>query len=200
MLGYANAKPQTTQLARLKLCIFVVLVFCCFCTPKLCRAENYASSVKTAAVELQNQSYYLQAELNFNLSPSAKQALMNGIPLHWDIAIALKQQRTLIWDSLLLYHRLRYQIRYYALLNVFRVKAEHNGQINNFASLTAAMNSIAQIHGLKLLEVEAMPATHHYQLTIQINFDREALPIPLRATSYFDEQWALSSERYNLPL
>lgn len=200
MLGYANTKHAVRKRPGLIICCTGVLLFWGFAKASVCQAENYASSVKTATVELQNQSYYLQAELNFNLSPSAKKALMNGIPLYWDIAIALRQQRTLLWDSLLLYHRLRYQIRYYALLNVFRVKAEHNGQINNFASLNAAINSIAQIHGLKLLELEAMPATHHYQLAIQINFDREALPIPLRASSYFDEQWALSSERYNLPL
>ena len=30
-------------------------------------------------------------------------------------------------------------------------------------------------------------------MLIRVGFEREALPIPLRPTSYFDPQWALSS-------
>ncbi|MCK5122068.1 MAG: DUF4390 domain-containing protein, partial [Methylococcales bacterium] len=39
-----------------------------------------------------------------------------------------------------------------------------------------------------------------YYVAIKVEFSREALPVPLRPLSYFDSQWALSSDWALWPL
>lgn len=195
MLAYKNSELNQQQ-PRLSgwqiglVCLWLSLV------PLSLRAESSNAAVKAADIELRQGAYELQAELNIPLSTSAKDALMNGIPLCWDITIKLKQQRRLLWDSTLVYQRLRYQLRYYALLNVYRVKAEHNGQISNFSTLNTALNTLAHIQSLKLINKSDLEPEQRYALHINIDFDREALPIPLRSVAYFSEQWSLSSPEF----
>ncbi|MEQ1635570.1 MAG: DUF4390 domain-containing protein [Methylococcales bacterium] len=163
--------------------------------PSITPAEDrYATTIKQAQVELQGNYYVLNAELNYNLSPAAKAALLKGIALTWTVPVILQQQRNYLWDKEILRLTLRYQVQYFALLNVYRVKAEHSGQVNSFTSLAAALNSIALIHALKLVDKTQLPMDQTYQVKLKVGFEREALPIPLRPTAYFDRQWYLSSD------
>ena len=165
----------------------------CLCLFSLVPLNVSAANIKQADVELLGDAYVLNAELDYDVSPAAKEALLKGIALSWRIGIIVKQQRY-IWDKEIRRIILGYQIRYFPLLNVYRVKAEHNGQMNNFSSLSAALDSIASMHTFKLIDKAQLHADQHYVVALKIFFDREALPIPLRPSAYFDAQWALSSD------
>jgi hypothetical protein len=39
-----------------------------------------------------------------------------------------------------------------------------------------------------------------YLLAVKVNFDRDALPLPLRPIAYVDPQWYLSSDWTSWPL
>lgn len=184
----ANAKNSCRLLVGALLTVSWLLI-----TPAV--ADDFAASVKTVELVTREQAIVLQAQLNLPLSPSAKQALMNGVPLFWDITLSITQHRPLWWDKTLLVKRLRYQIRYYALLNVYRVKEEDSQKTYNFASLTAAMGAISQLNAVKLIKQSQLETRSSYRLQINITFDREGLPIPLRAIAYFDSQWSLSSAK-----
>jgi hypothetical protein len=162
-------------------------------------ADEYATTVKQAKVELLDNVYHLNATLNYTLSPAAKEALLKGVALSWVIPLVLKQQRDYLWNKDILRISLRYQIQYFALLNVYRVKAEHNGQVNNFSSLAAALNSIARIQSVRLIDKAQLQANQSYQVALKVFFNREALPIPLRPIAYVDNQWSLSSDWFICP-
>ena len=167
----------------------------------LCRAaDGYATTINQARVRLQGNEYVLNAEIDYHLSPAAKEALLKGIALNWSIPVVLQQHRDYLWNKELFRLSLRYQVQYFALLNVYRVKADHSGQVNNFASYAAAFNSIAHINGLKLIYKNQLPLDHAYQVKLKVIFEREALPIPLRPIAYFDSQWYLSSDWFVCPL
>lgn len=158
-------------------------------------AENeYAAVIKQAQVILQGNEYVLNAEIAYHLSPVAKEALLKGIPLSWEIPVIVQQPRDYLWTKKLLRLTLRYQVQYFALLNVYRVKAEHSGQSNHFSSFAAALDSIAVIRSLKLLDKSLLPPQKTFQVKLKVQFDREALPIPLRPIAYFNSQWFLSSD------
>ncbi|NOT83397.1 MAG: DUF4390 domain-containing protein [Methylococcaceae bacterium] len=158
-------------------------------------ADNeYATIIKHAQIDLQGNEYVLNAEMDYHLSPVAKAALLKGIALSWTIPVVLQQRRDYLWNKDLLRFTLRYQVQYFALLNVYRVKAEHSGQVNHFATLAAALNSIAVINALKLRDKNQLSAKQTYQVRLKVSFEREALPIPLRPIAYFDQQWYLSSD------
>ena len=162
-------------------------------------ADPFQTVIKQAKVIHQDHFYVLQAELDFPLSPASREALLKGITLSWNIPIRIVQQRRWLWDKEIFATERHYQIRYYALLNIFRVKTEHNQQVSNFASLSTALNSMAQLT-VSLLADSELALTDSYQAEFKIIFDRDILPIPLRPLTYFDHEWYLSSEWFTCSL
>lgn len=163
-------------------------------------ADEYATTIRQANVVLQDNSYFLNANIDYALSPAAKAALLKGIALSWTIPVVLKHNRDYFWDTEVFRTTLRYQVQYFALLNVYRVKAEHSGQVNNFSTLAMALNSISVIKSFRLIEQSALLADQRYSASLKVIFDREALPIPLRPAAYLNKQWFLSSDWYTCPL
>lgn len=174
-----------------KLCVISVMVF----LSTIAQAGNeYATTIKQAQVELQGNHYVLNAEINYNLSPAAKAALLKGVALSWTIPVILQQRHRFFWPETVWHQDLRYQVQYFALLNVYRVKAEHTGQVEHFASLNAALNAMAFINTLFIVDKQQLVAGQSYQVQLKVKFEREALPIPLRPISYVNQEWYLSSD------
>ena len=100
-------------------------------------AEEFAAEVRQAEITLQGDSYVLSADIVYQLSEKARDALQNGVPLFWNLQVKLQQQRDVLWDKTLVDTAIRYRIQYHALLNMYRVRNEGNGEVYNFSTLSA---------------------------------------------------------------
>lgn len=198
MLGYISCRCLLIEARLTNLLRYFAMVMVLGCggfTPLTTwAAGEFATTIKQAQVELLDNNYVLNAEINYNLSPIAKAALLKGIALTWTIPVVLQQKRDYFWPKELSRVDLRYQVQYFALLNVYRVKAEHTGQVSNFGSLTAALNAISVVHALFIVDKKQISPDDAYQVKLKVNFEREALPTPLRPIAYFKQQWDLSSD------
>jgi hypothetical protein len=163
-------------------------------------ADEFSAEVKQAEITLQGDSYVLSADIIYQLSEKALEALQNGVPLFWDIKVKILQHRNVLWDHSLIDSAIRYRIQYHALLNMYRVSNETNGDVHNFSTLTAALDSMSAIRDFPLIENAKLAPEKQYQYAIKVNFDREALPLPLRPIAYTDPQWYLSSDWTLWPL
>ncbi len=161
--------------------------------PPITYASEFAAIVKNVDTDVENAWYELNADIEYKLSPTAKKALQKGIPLTWIVLINL-EQKGILWNTTLKRIKINFQIQNHALLNLYSVKTNNQEPNNLFSTLTAAMNSISIIRKLPLIESNAIQPDENYFLSIKIFFNREALPIPLRPMSYFNPQWALSSQ------
>lgn len=163
-------------------------------------AENLRPAGNAIDFSPSHDGYFLTATLDYELTDTAKDALQKGIPLFWDVLIKLKQQRKWLWDRTLVTVKLRYRIQYQALLNRYRVTRVGSAESDSFATLAAALNDLATIRHLLVIDKERLKPDARYQIGIKIEFDREALPLPLRPVSYFNPQWYLSSDWYLWPV
>lgn len=163
-------------------------------------ADEFSAEVKQAEITLQGDSYVLSADIVYQLSEKALVALQNGVPLFWDIQVKIRQHRDVVWDKTLVDTGIRYRIQYHALLNMYRVSNESNGEVNNFSTLSAALDSMSSIHDFHLIERAKLAPEIQYLYAVKVNFDREALPLPLRPIAYIEPQWYLSSDWTIWPL
>jgi len=163
-------------------------------------ADEFAAEVKQAELTLQGNSYVLSADIVYQLSEKAKEALQNGVPLFWDIQIKMLQHRNVVWDKTLVDTSIRYRIQYHALLNMYRVRNERNGEVYNFSTLSAALDLMSAVHDFPVIEKSELAPEKHYLCAVKVSFDREALPLPLRPIAYIDPQWYLSSDWTLWPL
>jgi hypothetical protein len=163
-------------------------------------ADEFSAEVKQAEITLQSGSYVLSADIVYQLSKKAMEALQNGVPLFWDIQVKIQQHRGVLWDKTLVDTTIRYRIQYHALLNMYRVRNESNGEVYNFSTLSAALDLMSAIRDFRLIQKAELAPEKQYLCAVKVTFDREALPLPLRPTAYIDPQWYLSSDWTLWPL
>lgn len=182
MRGYRKSRA-------LLLCCIIVLLS----VGQECLAGGRFVKIKQTRLSLEGDQAKLNIKLNFQLSPSAEEALHSGIALYWDISIVLKQKQNL-WYKTLFSRTYRYSLTYYTLLNNFRVKDEYNQEFRRFSTLHEALMFMQHIQ----TEGMAVPGYNRHQCIItvlNIDFDKEMLPAPLRPVAYFDKQWDLSTKK-----
>jgi len=183
-----NSNELSSPTAIGLLCVSIILL--CLLTGRA-SAADYSVTVITGNTELVGNIYHFNTELEYNLSPTAKEALQKGIPLTWIVNIKVEQQAD-FWNTTLQEKKITYQIHNHALLNQYSVKINNDLPLM-FATLTGALNSMSKINAIAMINKQFIHQDRSYQIAVKVTFDREALPIPLRPLSYFDSQWALSS-------
>jgi len=145
---------------------------------------------------LHGDSYVLSADIDYQLSARAKEALQNGVPLFWVVQIKLQQHRDYFWNKTLVNRNLRYRIQYHALLNMYRVRNETSGEMYNFSTLSAALGLMSAVRDLRMIDKAGIVPGKRYSAEMQVKLDRDSLPLPLRPIAYTNPQWYLSSDWY----
>jgi hypothetical protein len=163
-------------------------------------AEGFAAQVRQAEITLQGDGYALSADVDYQLSDKAMEALQNGVSLFWDIQVKVQRRRNRLWNQTLANLTVRYRIQYHALLNMYRVINEVNGETYNFSTLSSALGQMSAVRNLRLIDKDDLDREGEYLCAVKVSFDREALPLPLRPISYIDPQWYLSSDWTLWPL
>lgn len=154
-------------------------------------ASEYGVNIKHLELIRQAESYKIDSEIDYQLSPTAKEALEKGIPLTWDVQFEIRQPG-FVWAKRIYKKRLRYTLQYHALLKQYKVIGPDN-HLEMFLSLTAALNYMASpLRGISL-DTEHLDNAKQYFLALKTSFNRESLPVPLRPFAYLDRQWFLSS-------
>lgn len=182
------------------LCYALLYCFLVWLLPALSYADAFGVEVKNAEIVLQGNSYVLSADINYQLSARAKEALQNGVPLYWDIHIKTLQHRDYFWDKTLVNTGIRYRIQYHALLNMYRVRNEGSGELYNFSTLSAALELMSTIRDFRVMDKTVRTPGERYAVGIKVTLDRDALPLPLRPVAYTNPQWYLSSDWTLWPL
>jgi hypothetical protein len=163
-------------------------------------ANEFAAEVRQAEITLQGDGYVLSADIVYQLSEKAMEALQNGVPLFWELQVKVQQQRDVLWNKTLVDTAIRYRIQYHALLNMYRVRNEGNGEVYNFSTLSAALDLMSVVRDFRVIGRTELASDKQYLCAVKVSFDREALPLPLRPIAYIDPQWYLSSEWTLCPL
>jgi hypothetical protein len=161
-----------------------------------CQAESFGVSIKQAELTLLSESYALSAEMNYQLSEQAKEALRSGVPLFWGLRLRIRQHRDYFWDKTVVDKTIRYRIQYHALLNMYRVRNESTGNVENFSTLSAALDLLSSLQNFPIMAKGSLDPQYAYYAEMKIIFDREALPLPLRPIAYLNSQWYLSSDEH----
>jgi hypothetical protein len=168
--------------------------------PVSCYAESFAVEIKKAEIILQGDSYVLSADISYQLSPRAMDALKNGVPLFWIMQVKVQQQRDYLWDRTVVARNIRYRIQYHALLNMYRVRNDSWGDVFNFSTLSAALELMSTVRDFRIMDKTEIASGKDYLAKMKVKLDRDALPLPLRPIAYANPQWYLSSDWYVWPL
>ncbi len=156
--------------------------------------------VTRAETRLQDQEYMLNLHMEYNFSPTALEALDNGVPLTIDTHIKIRREGAWIWEENLLDLHQLLLIRYQPLSRLYQVVSLPDGHKQSFVTRAAAVGALGEINGLPLLRQDRLEQDEVYLMHIRVSLDIEALPLPLRPVAYLKPSWDLSSGWTKWPL
>ena len=167
-----------------------LLIFLLF--PALTLAAEF--QVTKLSTQLLDGTYVMDAEIDFQFSDKALDALQNGVPLTLQVQIQLRREGAWIWEKDQLDVRLRYQIRYQSLPSVYQILDLQSNTQQSFVTRESALRALGKIPVFPLVKQAQLQSDRSYLLSLYVELDIEALPLPLRPLAYLTPAWNLSSE------
>ncbi|NBV74570.1 MAG: DUF4390 domain-containing protein [Methylococcaceae bacterium] len=180
------------RLAKLGLLIYLLLM------PNWVSAEEYGVTIHHAGLVEINSGYQIETEIDYQLSPVAREALEKGVPLAWDIRFEIRRPGFL-WTHQIYKQQLRQTLQYHALLKQYEVKT--SDQLPEmFLTLSAALNFMSFPRHQAMIDPALIETHQRYLLAVRSRFNRELLPVPLRPFTYIHREWNLSSPWFIWPI
>jgi hypothetical protein len=163
-----------------------------------CLANEFSADIRHAELLDTVGGLMANVRIDYQLSPTAKEALRKGVPLNWRVLLEIRRVGWL-WDSPIYSQTVPYTLQFHALLNQYEVKTPTD-HVEMFLTLNAALEFMAMLHDTTRIDPRLMEADNQYLLAIKSQFDRESLPVPLRPFAYLNPEWFLSSDWYLWPI
>jgi hypothetical protein len=141
-----------------------------------------------------DDSFVLDANIDFNFSDKVTEALQNGVPITLELHLQVRKQGAWLWEKDLMDSRLRYQIRYHALASVYQVVDLQTNTQESFVTREVAITALGDILDMPVIRNERMEKGKIYRVGLKASLDVDALPLPLRPIAYLSPAWNQSSE------
>lgn len=156
--------------------------------------EQHAFVVHGGEVVLHDGVYRLDANIDFNLSPAARDALESGVPLVFELRIELVRPRRFWLDETVAYLNQRYRLRFHALSQRYVLTNLNTSESQNFMSHSSALSALGTVRSLPIIDRRLLREDEQYELWLRAGLDVDDLPPPLRTGAYLSPQWRLLSE------
>lgn len=156
--------------------------------------------VRAAETFLADGVYHLNADIDYEFSAAALEALQNGVPLVVALEIEISRERDYLWNENVASLRQRYQLAYDALTDRYVLTNLNSGADTYYPTRAAAIAALGTVERLPLLDAALLDGSQRYRVALYVGLDRDALPVPMRVMSYFSDDWDLGGEWYVWPL
>ena len=163
-------------------------------------ADDHKFVVRSATSIVSGNVVRVDADVDFELSDTAREALESGVPLVLEIQIQVLRQRKWLWDRPAAEVLQRNRIQYHALSQRFVVVNLNTGVQGSYRYLSSALAAVGRLRDFPLLDRQLLRADTRYKARLRARLDIESLPTPMRLWAYTASSWRLSSPWYKWPL
>lgn len=176
------------------------LLFLMIATTSPTFASEGLFEIKSAQTHLENNQYFLNAMVNYDLSEESIKALQSGIALTIVLQVEVIKERWYLWNEKIAngtYHAI---LKFYPLSNHYVVSYPERDKSYAFANLSELLLVLGNIQNISLLEKSQLNSDYSYQVRLSTYLDIEALPPSLRTIAYFSRDWRMFSDVFSCPL
>jgi hypothetical protein len=173
----------------------VVLGACALCLLLMPLAHaDEGLVIVNAQARLEDGVWYLDADIDYQLSATALEALESGLPLDFELEIRLERRRRVIWDAEFAELRQRYQLQFHALTERYITRNVNSGEQSSHASLSAALNALGQVRGLPVIDDALIDPDTKYFVEVRAAVDIKGKGGPLAVVRLFWNDWRTESD------
>jgi len=170
------------------LCFLATLAWPAHADTKLVVAE--------AAVAIDDGVYELDARLELSLQEQARRAIDAGLTLHLRYEIEVARVRRYVPDAEIASLEQSYEVSYHALSQRYLVRNLNTGEQQDFGALQSALDSLAEVRGLPLLDSGLLEQGSTYEFRVRAVLTLRSAPDTLSWLLFWTDDWSATSEWY----
>jgi hypothetical protein len=146
----------------------------------------------SAALEATDEGYKLSSSFSIELTRSLEDALMRGVPLYFNLQVAVSRQRWYWFDEIAIKATRKIRLSYNVLTQQYRASVD--GSLHrNFARLDDMLALLRHPGRWLVAEPGALQRDESYTVAVQLSLDVSALPKPIQVSALGNGDWRMSS-------
>ena len=197
---HASARPEREQRAGAAAWLRCMLVLGAITAEvALADARSGQFTVVDAGSELRGGIHYVNAQIHYQFSEQAIEAMDNGVAVTVSLRMEVRRERLMV-DETVAAVRARYRIQSHSLSQRFVVRNLSTDETKTFPDLDAVGDALGEVKDFPLLDDAILDDGELYRARIRATLDIESLPTPLRLLAYVNRGWRLASEWKTWPL
>ncbi len=161
----------------------------------------YANELKvnSAHTFLKNDLFFLNASIQYTLTPSQIRALHNGLSALIKFRVEFRRKRPIMDEEITKLNQ-RYIITYRALTKDYHIKNLNSGAEFLFYNLQDALKTLGQIRDYPLIHRNIFDPTQSFNIRLRAHTEVIDLPITVKLINYFSDKWSQTSDWFKWPL
>jgi ABC-type antimicrobial peptide transport system permease subunit len=128
------------------------------------------------------------------------EALKNGVPLYFEIAINIRKKNQWWIDSSVSKLSQVYKVQYFELAKLYQLSNLNTEQQSNFLFFGSVLLEIGNITHFPLVDTVLLTEGKEYYAEVIVDLILSKLPLPLIPIAFTGSDWEHKSSTYRLPL
>jgi len=124
------------------------------------------------------------------------QAIDQGFAVPMMFEVEIRSPKAYWFDPRIVSLKQQYLLQYQPMLDSFVVLDVNSSERNYFDSRDAAVQFIEVVYNYPMLDINNLAPNRDYYARVRFGIDSDELPLPLKSSSLWDNDWDLKSEWY----
>jgi hypothetical protein len=150
--------------------------------------------VRSAATRLQGGVWFLDADIDYRLNDTARDALESGLELEIELTIRLTQRRRIIWDPQFAELKQRYSLQYHALTERYILRNLNSGEQSTYGTRSAALAALGTVRALPIIDDALLSRGERYYVSIRAVVDIKEFGGPLALIRILWNDWRIAGD------
>ncbi len=164
----------------------------------LCNAaaaqERDAFIIKHAGFTLEQTLLRLDLVVDSQIPEYILLAIDQGFAVPMMFEVEIRSPRAYWFDPRIVSLKQQYLLQYQPMLDSFVVLDVNNSERNYFDDRDEAVEFIEVVYNYPMLDINNLAPDRDYYARVRFGIDSDELPLPLKSSSLWDNNWELKSD------
>ena len=174
------------------------LLLLLICATTLAFAASTSINIKSAELQLQDDYYGLDADVDMSFDKEIEEAINKGVPLTFLIEFQIVSPRKYWFDDEIVTVTRTVSLSYHALSRQYLVN--RGGHQQSFETISEAIHELVELNDWKVVDKSLLEKPEVYKAALLIRLDQTKLPKAIQVDTIASEKWNLTSQKFEWTL
>jgi len=162
--------------------------------------EDSPFVVKSAEFNLDETMLMLDLVIDSQIPHSISIAIDQGFAVPLMFEVEIRAENAYWFDDKVVSLKQQYMLHYQPMLDSFVVLDVNTTERHYFDQRKAAVQFIELVYNYPMLDINNLAADKNYYARVRFGIDSDELPLPLQSSWFWDSDWDLQSEWYEVEI